>query len=129
MNGKKTMAFAALIGGIAVILGALGAHMLEKYLDSNALKSFETAVRYQLFHAIVLLFIGLAKQSFSTLPPLISKFFFTGILLFSGSIYLLILLKHLNINFPSLLGLMTPIGGVLLILGWGKLSYFFIKYK
>jgi uncharacterized membrane protein YgdD (TMEM256/DUF423 family) len=129
MSVEKNIAIAAFIGGVAVVFGALGAHALEKILDTNTLNSFETAVRYQLFHALVLLFTALASKMYSSFPTLISKMFIAGILLFSGSIYLLIFFKYSNINYPLLLGLLTPLGGIFLITAWMQLFYYFLKNK
>jgi uncharacterized membrane protein YgdD (TMEM256/DUF423 family) len=129
MSVEKNIAIAAFIGGVAVVFGALGAHALEKILDANTLKSFETAVRYQLFHALVLLFTALASKMYSSFPIIISKMLIIGILLFSGSIYLLVFLKYFNVNYPSLLGLITPVGGVFLIIAWMQLFYHFFKNK
>jgi len=129
MSVEKNIAIAAFIGGVAVVFGALGAHALEKILDANTLKSFETAVRYQLFHALVLLFTALASKMYSSFPIIISKMLITGILLFSGSIYLLVFLKYFNVNYPSLIGLITPVGGIFLITAWMQLFYYFLKNK
>lgn len=102
-----------LFGMLSVIFGAFGAHALKNILSDNDLKSFETGVKYQMYHAIVLLIIG-----FNGFNSAITYWFFTiGILLFSFSIYGLVLsaAKGKKLKF---LGPVTPIGGLLLILGW-----------
>ena len=109
---------AALLGALYVIFGTLGATVLRNLLDTNAMESFKTATMYQLFHAIALL----------TLPN-DSKFIWTarcwvaGILLFSGSIYLLVLdeLMGMNLYYWSV----TPLGGLFLITGWFVLWFAF----
>jgi len=130
MKAENIVATGLLLGGLAVIFGALAAHSLEKMLEPPALKSFETAVRYQIFHAILLLFVGLwNKLSENKLPNYFFSLFVGGILCFSGSIYLLLMLKHLQISFPSILGLITPLGGVMLIAGWFLMAVKFLKMK
>ncbi|WP_370424938.1 DUF423 domain-containing protein [Tenacibaculum dicentrarchi] len=112
----------ALFGGLAVIFGAFGAHALKKILSEEQLKSFETGVKYQMYHAIVLLFIG---SSFSTPNALMSWAFIVGIILFSFSIYGLVL-SDAKGKKMSFLGPITPIGGLLLVIGWIMLLIAFI---
>ncbi|PKH49410.1 DUF423 domain-containing protein [Tenacibaculum sp. Bg11-29] len=109
----------ALFGMLAVIFGAFGAHALKKILSEDQLKSFETGVKYQMYHAIVLLFVG---SSFKTPNQLISYCFIFGIILFSFSIYGLVLsdAKGKKMKF---LGPITPLGGLLLVIGWATLIY------
>ena len=110
------MAWGATFALTAVIIGAFGAHALKELLSSNQLASFETGVRYQMYHGIVLLFIGISFDKIQN-TPLISKLFISGTLLFSLSIYLLNLQEVLGTSL-SFLGPITPIGGALLIAGW-----------
>ena len=107
--------FAAFLGMLAVILGAFGAHALKKVLDESQLKSFETGIRYQMFHAIALLVLGLANKEVDIKLFLC---FFIGTILFSFSIYGLVL-SSANGKKLSFLGPITPIGGLILIIGWG----------
>lgn len=104
----------ALFGMLAIILGAFGAHALKKTLSKDQLKSFETGVKYQMYHAIVLLVLG-GNFQFSSTP--IYWCFTIGILLFSFSIYGLVLsdAKGKKLKF---LGPITPIGGLLFVAGW-----------
>ncbi|RYH75671.1 DUF423 domain-containing protein [Flavobacteriaceae bacterium 144Ye] len=104
----------ALFGMLAIILGAFGAHALKKTLSEDQLKSFETGVKYQMYHAIVLLILGF-NQEFST--SAMYWCFTIGIVLFSFSIYGLILsdAKGKKLRF---LGPITPIGGLLFVAGW-----------
>ena len=113
---KNIMAWGATFALTAVIIGAFGAHALKELLSSNQLASFETGVRYQMYHGIVLLFIGISFDKIQN-TPLISKLFISGTLLFSLSIYLLNLQEVLGTSL-SFLGPITPIGGALLIAGW-----------
>ena len=107
---------AALLGLIAVILGALGAHTLESSLDADSLDSFETGVRYQMYHALALLALAAFSGYLKSLK-LVYWFWLLGTILFSGSIYMLATreLHHLAVSF---LGPVTPFGGLLLIVGW-----------
>ena len=104
----------ALFGMLAIIFGAFGAHALKKILSEDQLKSFETGVKYQMYHAIVLLILGF-NQEFST--SAMYWCFTIGIVLFSFSIYGLILsdAKGKKLRF---LGPITPIGGLLFVAGW-----------
>lgn len=102
-----------------VILGALGAHALQPYFTGTMQDSFETAVRYQLYHGLALLFIGiLSLFSPSKWIKSSTYLFFIGVLLFSGSIYTMIAVRiQLDIGLGAF-GLLTPLGGLLLIIAW-----------
>lgn len=104
----------ALFGMLAVVFGAFGAHALKKILSEDQLKSFETGVKYQMCHAIVLLVLGINSE-FST--PAMYWCFTLGVILFSFSIYGLVLsdAKEKKLRF---LGPITPIGGLLFVVGW-----------
>lgn len=105
------------LAAIGVALGALGAHALDNVLEPQALTSYLTAVRYQMYHAFALVLLGLyhmqTKQTTETPHLLITL----GVVLFSGSIYGLTLLPLIDIS-ARWLGPITPIGGLLLIFGW-----------
>ncbi|MBD80937.1 MAG: hypothetical protein CL840_18615 [Crocinitomicaceae bacterium] len=103
---------------IAVVLGALAAHALKTFLPPQKLESFQTAVRYQMIHSIaIILVVLLAKNNFSV-SNWSYRFFQWGIILFSGSIYVLSTLPLHSLVWTKWLGPVTPIGGVLFILGW-----------
>lgn len=104
----------ALFGMLAVVFGAFGAHALKKILSKDQLKSFETGVKYQMYHAIVLLVLG-SSSEFSM--PVMYWCFTLGVILFSFSIYGLVLsdAKGKKLRF---LGPITPIGGLLFVVGW-----------
>ena len=114
--------FGAIFGMLAVIFGAFGAHALKKRLNSDQLKSFETGVKYQMYHAIVLLVIGF---NLTNLSPLIVISFVIGIFLFSFSIYGLVLSDSIGKKL-KFLGPITPLGGLFLIIGWALLLYEFL---
>jgi len=111
----------------AVIFGALGAHYLKDLITSSQLTSFKTGVKYQFFHALAILLISLNKDKFNTHVKKSLFFLFIGTLFFSFSIYLLALKDLLLISFQYL-ALITPIGGILLIIGW-FLLFFCLKKK
>ena len=125
---KKIFLAASILGLIAVVLGAFAAHGLRDALNTTSLESFQTGVRYQMYHAFFLFVIGLMPQ----LQPHQKKrvFWLTllGVLLFSGSIYLLSTNALTPIDF-TFLGPVTPIGGLLLISAWGVLGFFLLKRK
>lgn len=124
MTRKRRSVWGALFCGTAVILGAFGAHLLEQYLSTEALQSYEVGVRYHFFHGLALLFLSLDKNVFAKRT---ASLFVIGTLLFSGSIYGLSLSSTSLSTLPKLLGPVTPIGGLLLILGWMNLLIGYIR--
>ena len=122
---NKLISIAALLAFLAVALGAFGAHTLNELLTTEKLNSFETGVRYQFYHSLGLLIIGLNANKLNA-TALIGKFMLIGIVFFSFSIYLLSLEELIGINL-SILGPITPIGGLLLMISW--LILIFKNYK
>ncbi len=118
--------FAGLFGILGIIFGAFGAHKLKKSLSPELLKSFEIGVKYQIYHAIVLLILGFNLEFETTIENWIAYFFIIGTILFSFSIYGLSLsaAKGKKMKF---LGPVTPIGGLFLTIGWGLLLYYFVN--
>ena len=114
--------FGAIFGFLAIFLGAFGAHLLQKKLTKEQLQSFETGVKYQMYHAIVLLVLGFHLNTEVTIDKYITYCFITGILLFSFSIYGLVI-SSANNKKLKFLGPITPLGGLFLALGWGLLIY------
>ncbi len=125
---KKILSAAGFFGMTAIILGAFGAHALKKILSIDQLASFETGVKYQMYHALFLLFLGLNSQLQAKTKKIIFILVILGILLFSGSIYLLSTTAVSSIDFRAI-GFVTPIGGALLIIAWGILTFHFINKK
>ena len=125
---QKIVLAALILGALAIVLGAFGAHGLKRFLTLEQLNSFETGVRYQMYHALFLLFV--AQTNYVTDKQKIIIFLLTlfGILLFSGSIYLLNTSSITNIK-AKFLGPITPIGGLLLICSWIYLFYCIITKK
>ena len=115
---KRILSTGAILGMIAIIFGAFGAHALKKVLSIEQLSTFETGVRYQMYHALFLLFFGLMKDVPQKTKKTIYFLVLFGVILFSGSIYLLATNDLTSFDF-KIIGFVTPIGGLLLILGWG----------
>jgi uncharacterized membrane protein YgdD (TMEM256/DUF423 family) len=116
-TGSAWFVMGAITAGIAVVLGAFGAHGLKSRVDPAMLAVFETGVRYQMYHALALLAVGLARVHWpSALFSAAGWFFLAGIAIFSGSLYLM------TATGARWLGAITPIGGVAFILGWIALA-------
>lgn len=116
---KLFLLSAGIFGAVGVILGAIGSHWLKDRLNYWELNSFDTGVRYQLFHTLTLLALVLLMEKLNY--PLLTWSgcaFIAGIFLFSGSIYLLSIKNLFHIYGSQFLGPITPIGGLLLIIGW-----------
>ena len=127
MNRKFLIA-GALFGLLAVILGAFAAHGLKGAISEESINSFETGVKFQMYHALLLLIIGEINVLSDKASKLIYYLICAGIVLFSGSIYLLSTGAISGIDFTPI-ALLTPIGGTLLIAGWVILLLKFIKLK
>ena len=125
---RKIFVTATLLGLVGVILGAFAAHGLHSVLTDSALESFQTGVRYQIYHAFFLFFIGLNSYLSFAQKKYILVLTLTGIILFSVSIYLLATNAITSIDF-SFLGPITPLGGLLLISAWGFLFYLLLRNK
>ena len=125
---RKIVIWAAFLGFIAIVLGAFGAHGLKKVLTEAQLATFETGVKYQMYHALFLLMIAplgiLAEKQKKTIATVA----IIGVCLFSGSIYLLATQSLLGISF-SFLGPVTPLGGVFLISSWLLTAIYALKQK
>ncbi|MDN3706909.1 DUF423 domain-containing protein [Myroides ceti] len=122
---QSIITIGATFGALAVIFGAFGAHALKKIMNEEQLKNYETGVKYQMYHAIVLLIIGFNSDSVPVYQNIMVNSFIIGIILFSFSIYGLSISAALNKKI-SLLGPVTPIGGLLLVLGWILLIWNFL---
>lgn len=116
MKNKGVLMAAAILGATGVILGALGAHALEKVLPAESLESFITGVRYQMYHALALLALAFAPKEMRAVKT-VATLWIIGTVLFSLSIYLLST-SSITGTALSWLGPVTPVGGLLLITGW-----------
>ena len=108
----------AVLAGLGVALGAFGAHGLAERVTPERLETFKTGVLYHLIHALALLAVGWAAAQWGTWPVRAAGYsFLAGILIFSGSLYLLVLTD------TRWLGAITPLGGIAFLLGWGFLAW------
>lgn len=123
-----TLVFGAVYGMLSVILGAFGAHALKKILSVERLESFETGVRYQMYAAFFLLIAGYILKFDTSSQKWISILMIAGTMLFSFSIYLLSLQDYMGTNL-KFLGPITPLGGLMMILSWGMLIFYFVRNK
>jgi len=125
---KTILITGAVLGLLAVLLGAFGAHGLEKLVDAKNIESFKTGVRYQMYHGIVCIILGNMSVLSTKNKKRIFYLFVGGITLFSGSIYLLVIDEVLGVSLQSI-GFITPLGGLLLIFGWIFLIISLVKIK
>ena len=125
---KKIIATGAVFGMTAITLGAFGAHKLKELISPESAGVFETGVRYQIYHAMFLLFLGLAPMVTDKAKKAILLLVVSGVVLFSGSIYFLACNSLFDIDFAKI-GFITPIGGFLLISAWVVLFLHIIKQK
>tara|TARA_B100000949_G_scaffold14524_2_gene11235 strand:+ start:5395 stop:5808 length:414 start_codon:yes stop_codon:yes gene_type:complete len=123
---KNILVTASILGAITIVIGAFGAHGLKKLVAPNVLASFETGVRYQMYHVLALLFVGYVSVIPEKSKKWIFRLFVGGIVLFSGSIYLLALKEYLPFS-ASFLGPITPLGGLSFIVGWIVLGVAFLR--
>ena len=124
---KTILLTGVFFGVLAIILGAFGAHSLKEVLSASSLDSFETAVRYQMYHSILLLIIGTWSMANKLHLKTVYYFICMGIVCFSFSIYILSFKDVMNWS-PGAFGLITPFGGVMLVIGWVLLGHRIFKY-
>jgi len=115
--------FGSLLGFLGVAFGAFGAHALKGRLSADMLVVFETGVRYQMYHAFAILIVAAAigRIGDANLLVLAGWFFVAGVLLFSGSLYVL------SLSGVGVLGAITPVGGLLFLIGWACLALFALR--
>src|SRR5690606_8770360 len=126
---KRIIITASFFGLTAVVLGAFGAHGLEDKISKNHLETWETAVDYQFYHTVALLFLATFSRAKNTYIKFSFITFTLGMLLFSGSLYVLSTRAITDFGNPAILGPITPIGGLCFILGWLGLFVATIKNK
>ena len=123
---KKILIVASIFGGLSVVFGAFAAHGLKSLISLESMNSFETGVRYQMFHALVLLFIGSTTYVSKSYMKMSFYFITIGIILFSGSIFCLATNTLTTFDF-KVIALITPLGGLFLIAAWIILLINFLK--
>ena len=127
MNSKLNV-IGAVFGITAIVLGAFGAHALKNFLNIQQLATFETGVKYQMYHALFLLLIANNQNISEKTKKYIFSLIVIGTIFFSGSLYLLATNPLTNFDFKKF-GFITPIGGLLLISSWGLFFASFLKKK
>ena len=116
---KLFLVLASIFGALAVIAGAMLAHQLKHLMPGSALEIYDIAVRYQVYHVFALLAAGILSEKFpGSWITRAGICFIVGIILFSGSLYIISVLTTIGNTVPFFLGTMTPIGGIGFILGW-----------
>ena len=119
---------ASLIGALSVALGAFAAHRLKQIVPADVVATFETGVRYQFYHAFALLAVAILYEKYQgSLLQWAGNCFQIGIILFSGSLYILTALKATSTVGVSKIGILTPFGGLFFIAGWILMVIAFIK--
>jgi uncharacterized membrane protein YgdD (TMEM256/DUF423 family) len=125
---RNFLIIASLFGALSVALGAFAAHQLREMLPIDMVAVFETGVRYQFYHVFALFLVAVAMQRYSNKWMYrAGNCFIVGIILFSGSLYALAILKMMDANGSKYIGLITPFGGIFLIAGWLFLMLGFSK--
>ena len=125
---RKIFLLACVTGALGVVLGAFAAHGLKPLLSISAFESFNTGIRYQMYHSFLLFFIGLSTDIKPNQKSILFKLILTGVLLFSGSIYIIATNDLTSFNF-KVIGFITPVGGLILIASWLLLFTYFFKKK
>ena len=122
MTSNRIISLSALLMSLAVMIGAFGAHALEEVVSAERLETWETAVLYHFIHALALLLIGILRKDDSAKQLNWATYLMlSGILIFSGSLYLLVLTD------TSWLGAITPIGGISFIAAWSLLALHYFR--
>lgn len=125
---NTTLIIGAVYGLLSVILGAFGAHALKKVISAEKLISFETGVRYQMYSALFLLIVGYILKFETPAEKWISILMIAGTFIFSVTIYLLAFSEVAAIP-TKIVGPLTPLGGLLMIISWAMLIFYFVKNK
>ena len=116
---KAFIRTAAIFGALSVGIGAFAAHTLKQHISNDAINIFETGVRYQFYHVFALLATGiLYKDFYNKFIKWAGILFIAGIILFSGSLYLLTCIKATSMSGLTWIGAITPLGGLSFIIGW-----------
>lgn len=119
MKNRNWLSTAAILAGLAVAAGAFGAHGLKKIVEQNYVDTFKTGAQYQLYHALAIALTVIISQYVDNVWTKWANWaFLTGILLFSGSLYLLVAMKAANPDSVIWFGVITPLGGLCFLLGW-----------
>lgn len=126
---KRIILTASFFGALAVVLGAFGAHGLKNLIDTSSIATWQKGVEYQFYHTLALLYLSTFARYRNKLVNIAYFCFTGGIVLFSGSLYLLATRSVTQLSFVNFIGPITPIGGLLFILGWLMLFFAALKDK
>ena len=132
---RKIILGGLLLALLSVLLGAFGAHALKNMVESDKVAIFETGVRYQFMHGLALILLALYSQQNLSFPQLqksinrVAQFFLLGCLFFCGSLYLLTIQPLVSFNYSRIVGPVTPLGGLLFMLGWASWIRLIWKHK
>lgn len=127
---RKFIMTGAILGAVAVALGAFGAHGLKRIVAPDTVQVFQAGVQYQMYHAIALVLAGVIYERYtSKLISVAGKLFVLGIILFSGSLYVLTLGKASDLSALDRVGMITPVGGICFIAAWMCLFLGVIKKR
>ncbi|QPH39749.1 DUF423 domain-containing protein [Pedobacter endophyticus] len=126
---KRIILTASFLGAVAVLFGAFGAHGLKALIDAPSLEIWQKGVDYQFYHTFALLYLSTFARYRNKLINIAYFCFTFGIILFSGSLYLLATKNLLNLDFVNIIGPITPMGGLLFVLGWIMLFFAAVKDK
>lgn len=125
---KKLVVAGAILGVMSIILGAFASHGLKKSITTDDVSTFETGVRYQMYHALLMLFVGSTSMLKKKTKRIMFALILAGLLLFSGSIYGLATNDLTTFDFRKI-AMLTPIGGLLLISSWIVMLLGFVRLK
>ncbi len=125
---KKILIVGSIFGSISIVLGAFASHGLENLITKDAVETFQVGARYQMYHALLLLFVGSTLNIKPKSKQWIFRLTLVGVVLFSGSIYGLATNTLTGFDFKTI-GFVTPIGGLLLIVSWAIMLLDFLKLK
>jgi uncharacterized membrane protein YgdD (TMEM256/DUF423 family) len=127
---KGLLKIGALLGALSIIFGAFAAHSIKSKVSADVLSIFETGVRYQTYHVFAIFLAAILYKEFPTKSMVLAgKLFIIGIIIFSGSLYLLTYVKAIGADIFLWLGAITPFGGLAFIAGWGLLFKSFLDKK
>jgi len=127
---KILILITAALGATGVIMGAFGSHFLAERLSEKSLSAYKTGVNYQFYHTLALFGTALLYRIYRIKGLFyVGLYFLAGITLFSGSLYLLSLQSLMGISIPKIIGLLTPLGGLVLIVAWASIFFTVIRIK
>jgi len=116
---KIFLILGTVLSGLAVALGAFGAHGLKKLVAPETVATYQTGVQYQMYHALALIVVGiLTERTANSFLNYSGLLFLGGVVFFSGSLYMIVSMQAMNKTIPAYIGILTPVGGLLFIIGW-----------